>query len=53
MLPAPGIRAVGRRFDEHYNIIRFVLALNEVGGARELGIDKRSNKKKKKEERSL
>lgn len=30
----PTVQAARRRFDEHYNIIRIGLALNEVGGAR-------------------
>lgn len=41
----PTIRPARRRFDEHYNIIRIGLALNEVGGARAKS-DKGTNKKR-------
>lgn len=41
----PTIQAARRRFDEHYNIIRIGLALNEVGGARAES-DKGTNKKR-------
>lgn len=40
----PTIPAARRRSDEHYNIIRIGLALNEVGGARAES-DKGTNKK--------